>query len=164
MTSPDVDIPNPFELPLPAPERSSRFDPNVLAHQRTLSFASLNSGQIPDGADLQQERQHDFDDNASVMTGAFQREGPAHYFRIDMLRSKVLIMPAPLQDQQQQPTKPSRMIREGFEDTTGARPMPPGTKTTGPPPGSVRGSKGLNSRPIHGRARHWLSSPSEIRS
>ena len=85
MTSPEVDLPNPFELPLPAPERSSRFDPKVLAHQRTLSFTSLNSRQILDAADLQQEGQHDFNDNASVMTGASQWEGPARYSRIDML-------------------------------------------------------------------------------
>jgi hypothetical protein len=122
MTSPDVDLPNPFELPPPAPDRSSRFDPKALSHQRTLSFASLNSRQILNGPDLQQERQHDFNDNASVMAGAFQREGPARYSRIDMLRPKVLIMPAPLQDQhQQQPIGPSRRIREGFEDTPGAR-------------------------------------------
>ena len=166
MTSPDIDLPNPFELPLPAPEGSSRFDLKVLAHQRTLSFASISSRQILDVANLQQERQHDFNDNASVMTGAFRREGPAHYSRIDMLRPKVLIMPAPLQDQQQQPTKPSRMIREGSEDTTRTRPMPPGAKTTGPRPGSTMfgaGEQGLDSRPIHGQACHWLSSPSETR-
>ena len=52
MISPDVDLPNPFEPPLPAPEHASRFDPKVLAHQRTLSFASLNSRQILDAADL----------------------------------------------------------------------------------------------------------------
>jgi hypothetical protein len=151
MTSPDVDLPNPFELPPPAPDRSSRFDPKVLAHQRTLSFASLNSRQILDAPDLQQERQHDFNDNASVMTGAFQREGPARYSRIDMLRPKVLIMPAPLQDQQpQQPIGPPRMIREGFEDTTGARPMPPGAKTTGPRPVSTMfgaGEQGIGFTP-----------------
>ena len=96
VTSPDVDLPNPFELPLPAPERSSRFDPKVLAHQRTLSFASLNSRQILDAAD-RNKRQHDFNDNASVMTSTFQRGGPAHYSRIDMLRPKVLIIPAPSQ-------------------------------------------------------------------
>lgn len=151
MANHDIDLPNPFELPPPAPERSSRFDPKVLAHQRTLSFASLNSRQILDLPDLQQERQYDFNDNASVMTGAFQREGPARYSRVDMLRPKVLIMPAPLQDQQpQQPTKPSRMIREGFEDTTGARPMPPGAKTTGPRPGSTMfgaGEQGIGFTP-----------------
>jgi len=151
MANPDIDLPNPFELPPPAPERSSRFDPKVLAHQRTLSFASLNSRQILDLPDLQQERQYDFNDNASVMTGAFQREGPARYSRIDMLRPKVLIMPAPLQDQQQQqPTRPSRTIREGFEDTTGARPMPPGAKTTGPRPGSTMfgaGEQGIGFTP-----------------
>ena len=136
MISPNVDLPNPFELPLPAPERSSRFDPKVLAHQRTLSYASLSSRQVLDVPDLQQERQYDFNDGASFMTGAFQREGPARYSRIDMLRPKVLVMPAPLQDQQQ-PTGPARMIREGFEDTTGARPMPPGAKTTGPRPAST---------------------------
>jgi len=149
MTSPGIDLPNPFELPPPAPERSSRFDPKVLSHQRTLSFASLNSRQMLDAPDLQQERQHDFD-SASVMTGAFQREGPARYSRVDMLRPKVLIMPAPLQDQQQQPVKPSRMIREGFEDTTGARPMPPGARTTGPRPGSVMfgaGEQGIGFTP-----------------
>jgi hypothetical protein len=151
MTSPDVDLPNPFELPPPAPERSSRFDPKVLAHQRTLSFASLNSRQILDTPDLHQERQHDFNDNASVITGAFQRQGPARYSRIDMLRPKVLIMPAPLQDQQQrQPVGPPRMIREGFEDTTGARPMPPGTKTTWPRPVSTMfgaGEQGIRFTP-----------------
>jgi hypothetical protein len=150
MTSPDLDLPNPFELPLPAPERSSRFDPKVLAHQRTVSFASLNSRQVLDAPDLQQERQYDFNDNASVMTGAFQREGPSRYSRIDMLRPKVLIMPTPLQDQQQQPTGPTRTIREGFEDTTGARPMPPGAKTTGARPGSTMfgaGEQGIGFTP-----------------
>ena len=147
----DIDLPNPFELPPPAPERSSRFDPKVLSHQRALSFSSLNSRQILDVPNLQQERQYDFNDNASVMTGAFQREGPARYSRVDMLRPKVLIMPAPLQDQQQQqPTRPSRMVREGFEDTTGARPMPPGAKTTGPRPVSTlfgAGEQGIGFTP-----------------
>ena len=141
MISPtSIDLPNPFELPPPAPDRSSRFDPKTVAHQRTVSFASLNSRQVLDMSDLQQERQNDFNDNVSVMTGAFQREGPARYSRIDMLRPKVLVMPAPLQDQQQVPTGPTRMIREGFADTTGARPMPPGAKTTGPRPGSMFGA------------------------
>jgi hypothetical protein len=85
-----------------------------------------------DAPDLQQERQHDFNNSASIMTGAFQQEDPTRYSRIDMLRPKVLIMLATLQDQQQQPIKPSRMIREGFEDTTGVQPMPPGARTTGP--------------------------------
>ena len=147
MMNPNIDLPNPFELPPPAPDRSSRFDPKVLAHQRTHSYASLSSRQV---LDLQQERQHDFNDGASVMTGAFQWEGPARYSRIDMLRPKVLVMPAPLQDQQQQPTGPVRMIREGFEDTTGARPMPPGAKTTGPRPGSTMfnaGEQGIGFTP-----------------
>ena len=59
-------------------------------------------------------------------------------------------MQAPLQDQKQQPTRPSRMIREGFEDTTGVRPMPPGAKTTGPRPGSTMfgaGEQGIGSTP-----------------
>jgi hypothetical protein len=150
MISPNIDLPNPFELPPPAPDRSSRFDPKALAHQRTLSLASLSSRQVLDAPNLQQERQHDFNDAGSVMTGAFQREGPARYSRVDMLRPKVLVMPAPLQDQQQQPTGPARTIREGFEDTTGARPMPPGAKTTGPRPGSTMfgaGEQGIGFTP-----------------
>ena len=84
------------------------------------------------------------------MTSTFQRGGPARYSRIDMLRPKVLIMPAPRQDQQQQPTRPPRMIREGSEDTTGARPIPPGAKTTRPRPGSTifgAGEQGIGFTP-----------------
>jgi hypothetical protein len=150
MTSLNVDLPNPFEIPPPAPEHSSRFDPKTLAHQRTLSFASLNSRQVLDVPDLQQERQHDFNDGGSVMTGAFQREAPVRYSRIDMLRPKVLVMPTPLQDQQQKPTGPTRITRDGFEDTTGALPMPPGAKTTGPRPGSTMfgaGEQGIGFTP-----------------
>ena len=120
---------------------------------RTPTYSLLRIPQLPTNprrSRLQQERQHDFNDNASVMTDAFQREGPAHYSRINMLRPKVLIMPAPLQDQQTQSTRPSRMIREGFEDTTGARPMLPGAKTTGPRPGSTMfgaGEQGIGFTP-----------------
>ena len=120
---------------------------------RTPTYSLLRIPQLrtnPDVADLQQERQHDFNDNAPVITGAFQREGPAHYSRIDMLRPKVFIIPAPLQDQQQQPTKPSRMICESSEDTTGPRPMPPGAKTTGPRPWSTMfgaGEQGIGFTP-----------------
>jgi hypothetical protein len=86
MTSPNVGLPNPFEIPPPAPEHFSHLYPKTLAHQRTLSFASLNSLKVldvPDVPDLQQERQHHFSDGGSVMTGAFQREAPARYSRIE---------------------------------------------------------------------------------
>ena len=42
------------------------------------------------------------------------------------------------------------MIREGFEDTTGARPMLPGAKATGPRPGSTMfgaGEQGIGFTP-----------------
>ncbi|PVG03580.1 hypothetical protein CPB86DRAFT_695217 [Serendipita vermifera] len=121
--------PNPFEIPLPAEAGTSRFDPKALAHQRTISFASMSTRQVlMDGGDVQ-DHHSNYNDNASIMTDSRRLDTPHRYSRNDLLRPKVLIMPSPLQDRVVVPVKPKRPVREGFEDTTDARPLPPGAKT-----------------------------------
>jgi hypothetical protein len=124
-TTPNTEAPpNPFEIPEPSAENASRFDPKTIAHQRNISFASLSTHRaLADGGNSEF-----FNDNASVMTGSLRPLGPNLLSRIDLLRPKVLIMPAPLQEPAPPPPKP---IRGGFIESTDSRPLPPGAKTTG---------------------------------
>ncbi|KAJ1309060.1 hypothetical protein OPQ81_004739 [Rhizoctonia solani] len=155
----DQDLPNPFALPPPTPDRLSRFDPKArqslsqvqlhegegdaasmrtgtmkegTAHLRTYSNASLGSRALLD----------DFkDDGASYMTGR-QLEGPGNkpISRMELLRPKVLVMPSPLQGSQPQPNQSAG--RAGFMLSSDGTPLPPGA-TPGARPG-VRTGLGVS--------------------
>ncbi|KAG8816842.1 hypothetical protein FRC17_000167 [Serendipita sp. 399] len=118
--------PNPFEIPLPSPTHTSRFDPKAIAHQRTISMASMGSRRAFQNA------QGDAPDNVSVMTGGPRPEViNDRYSRADPLRPKVLVMPSPLQDQEEaRPAQPQRNVRVGFQDSTDARPLPLGARAS----------------------------------
>lgn len=117
--------PNPFELPPPSPAHTSRFDPKGLVHQRTTSFASMSTRQI--GAIEGEGR--NIGDNASIMTGPLRQDGPQRYSHSNLLRPKVLVMPQLLQDQEPVTRGPTKSVRDGYLDSTDARPLPPGAKT-----------------------------------
>jgi hypothetical protein len=145
----DANLPNPFALPPPTPERLSRFDPKArrsvselpegegdgvsmrtgmmregTAHLRTYSNASLGSRALLD----------DFkDDGASYMTGR-QMDGPGNkqVSRMELLRPKVLVMPSPLQGSEQQHNQNAG--RAGFMLSSDGTPLPPGA-TPGVRPG-----------------------------
>lgn len=147
----DMDLPNPFALPAPPPERLSRFDPKAqrplsqlgvpetqgdtasvltgtmregTVHARTYSNASMGSRALLD----------DFkDDGASYMTGR-PLEAPANkpVSRMELLRPKVLVMPSPLQGSERQ--QPQSAGRAGFMLSSDGTPLPPGA-TPGARPG-----------------------------
>ncbi|KAG8716292.1 hypothetical protein FRC11_005122 [Ceratobasidium sp. 423] len=159
----DEDLPNPFALPPPTPDRLSRFDPKAqqspsqtqlhegegdavsmrtgtmregTAHLRTYSNASLGSRALLD----------DFkDDGASYMTGR-QLDAPGNkaVSRMELLRPKVLVMPGPLQDYQPQPNQSAG--RAGFMLSSDGTPLPPGA-TPGARPGVRPSGAGFTPNP-----------------
>ncbi|CAE6522548.1 unnamed protein product [Rhizoctonia solani] len=147
----DEDLPNPFALAPPTPDRLSRFDPKAqqslsqtqlhegdgdavsmrtgvmregTTHLRTYSNASLGSRALLD----------DFkDDGASYMTGRqFDAAGNKAVSRMELLRPKVLVMPGPLQGSQ--PQLNQNAGRAGFMLSSDGTPLPPGA-TPGARPG-----------------------------
>ncbi|CAE7231943.1 unnamed protein product [Rhizoctonia solani] len=153
----DEDLPNPFALLPPTPDRLSRFDPKAQSslsqtqlhegegdaasirtgimregttHLRTYSNASLGSRVLLD----------DFkDDGVSFMTGRpLDAPGNKPVSRMELLRPTVLVMPSPLQGQSQ----PNQNAgRAGFMLSSDGTPLPPGA-TPGARPG-VRGLAGV---------------------
>ncbi|KIM22532.1 hypothetical protein M408DRAFT_332899 [Serendipita vermifera MAFF 305830] len=125
-TTPSADVvaPNPFAIPEPSPGTASRFDPKTLAHQRTTSFASMSTRRVLDNGG------GEFNDAASVMTrNMMPADVPQRYSRSDLLRPKVLIMPALLQNATEEVTEPPKPVRDGYIESTDAIPLPPGAKT-----------------------------------
>ena len=124
-TAPVVEAdPNPFEIPAPPAGNASRFDPKVIAHQRAVSIASLGSRYaLADGASSE------FHENASMMNSVAPTVGSRPLSRLDLLRPKVLIMPALLQDAEEAAAPPPKPVRDGFIESTDARPLPPGAKS-----------------------------------
>lgn len=120
--------PNPFELPLPSPAHTSRFDPKIqaVAHERRMSMGSMHTRRTF----LDAQEPEEPVDNTSVMVGA-PTESSYRLSRMDMLRPKVLVMPSPLQDQVDPQPLPTKPVRPGYLDSTDSRPLPPGAKTTG---------------------------------
>ena len=145
---------NTFAVPLPPPERLSRFDPKAARHPRPLSGSSWVSTD-----ELQAARQRAqssaslgsrggmlvFEDDAtatkdpSVVTGladAGNRNSqlPAapsfadtrRLSRLELMRPKVLIMPGPLREVNNKPNPVDASLkrRPGFMDSTGDRPLP----------------------------------------
>ena len=101
---------NPFNIRPPSPSRSSRFDPKAVAHARTVSNASMGSRVLLDDA------------------GSSRPSMPRMYSRMDLLRPKVLIMPSPLQNSQQNARPPSPTVRDGFQFSRDGPPLPAGAR------------------------------------
>lgn len=123
-TTPAADsAPNPFEILVPSEGNASRFDPKTIAHQRNISFASMSTRRVLDNGN------GEFNDNASVMTRNLRSDGPERYSRSDLLRPKVLIMPTLLQDSDEVAPEPPKPVRDGYMESTDARPLPPGARS-----------------------------------
>ncbi|KZP00126.1 hypothetical protein CALVIDRAFT_322798 [Calocera viscosa TUFC12733] len=143
---------NPFALPPPSPSKSSRFDPK--AHGRTLSTASMgsrvmlddprSSRYIQDDArssrygldDGRSSRYFPAEDGRSIMgQSVYLQEDDERSRRLsgyNVLRPKVLVMPSPLQDEQN--AAPLSPGRGGFVHSKDGPPLPPGAKVERPGP------------------------------
>lgn len=150
--TPAIEAPNPFEVPLPNPDRLSKFDPKAQRRQSAASFGVLSEGEAGPSSRGGSVRDGDHEAmNAprtrvgSLGTMATQQmldaEGsplpspgePEHkrLSRLDLLRPKVLVMPTPLQDKLPQRKK---VARDGFfQSEDGGIPLPPGSKTEARP-------------------------------
>ncbi|KAF8499984.1 hypothetical protein JB92DRAFT_916945 [Gautieria morchelliformis] len=117
-----LDENNPFSLPAPSPIRTSRFDPKAAAHTRTMSNASLGSRLPPDADHMSVASNHLPDQD--------QRQ-PRRYSRMELMRPKILIMPSPLQDSENNGAP--AQLPQGFQMSTVGPPLPPGAKSTGRP-------------------------------
>jgi len=140
---------NTFAVPLPPPDRVSRFDPKAAAQSRPLSGSSWISTEelraarqrAPSNASLgSRVEMQDSAENRdpSIMTGladAGNRNSqmPPDSFadmrrlsRLQLMRPKVLIMPSPLREVKNNPNPLVAELkhRGGFEDSTGDRPLP----------------------------------------
>ena len=102
---------NPFAIRPPSPSRTSRFDPKAAAHARTLSNASMGSRIL-------------LEDTASVHSPA-----PPKFPRMELLRPKLLIMPSPLQNVEQNVRPPSPTARDGFQISRDGPPLPAAART-----------------------------------
>ena len=113
-TAPPQDVTNdennPFAIRPPSPERSSRFDPKAVAHARTLSNVSMGSQIL-------------LEDPPSAHPHV-----PRPYPRMEFLRPKVLIMPSPLQNSEQNARPPSPTVRDGFHLSRDGPPLPAGAR------------------------------------
>lgn len=157
----DLDEPEPddtFAVPLPAPDRLSRFDPKAQEQVRSQSRGSWVShdelGQAP-------PPEHETSDEEEVeREGEDQEEGPSSRPRsvaplegdinrqsqiepnieeirrsqhLKIMRPKVLVMPSPLRDRSD-PAPPSKVDTTrraaGFLDSTDDRPLPVGFRTS----------------------------------
>jgi len=105
-----IDENNPFAIRPPSPSRTSRFDPKAVAHARTTSNASMGSRVL-------------LDDAASGHPPI-----PHRYTRMDLLRPKVLVMPSPLQNSEQNARPPSPTVRDGFQLSRDGPPLPAGAR------------------------------------
>ncbi|KLO10240.1 hypothetical protein SCHPADRAFT_999700 [Schizopora paradoxa] len=153
-----VDENNPFSIPPPPEERASRFDPKyAMSHARTNSNATrLSAGPqqaYEEGAldERAASRMSGFtgkqrrdrrasaasfgtrdmlDDDDYAYDGFEDQPMPEkRYSRLDLMRPKVLIMPSPLQNENIAPPPP-KPSRDGFLDSSDARPLPPGARSS----------------------------------
>lgn len=140
---------NAFAVPLPPPDRLSRFDPKAL-QSRPLSGSSWISTEELRAARQRAQSNVSFgemrdveDDSAardpSVITGLADA-GNRHsqmpvapslaetrrFSRMELMRPKVLIMPGPLREVKTKPDPVDAELkrRGGFADSTGDRPLP----------------------------------------
>ena len=144
------ELPNPFEVRPPSPDRASRFDPKA-TRARTLSQGTMGTvlqnienmdprasridpraRTVSGGTFGTQMLLGDDDGAASAYTGQ-PRERERLYSRAELMRPKVLVMPSPLQSASSpvQPVASPSFSREGFKVSSDGRPLPPGAKTTG---------------------------------
>ncbi|KAF8320430.1 hypothetical protein DL93DRAFT_1845188 [Clavulina sp. PMI_390] len=159
-----ADEDNAFAVPLPPPERMSKFDPKAARRSRTLSGGSWISNDELNDARAKALRVtedgvlDDFDGRSvagmtgtgapSVMTGIAEAGNRNSQFptslsvaenadrrlsRLELMRPKVLIMPSPLRDRNNDPDPTADELRRrggGFADSTGDRPLPVGFRST----------------------------------
>ncbi|KAH9951682.1 hypothetical protein B0H21DRAFT_717066 [Amylocystis lapponica] len=151
----DEELPNPFAVKPPSPDRASRFDPKF--HARATSNATMGTMMTPG---LMAEESNPFAlrppspsrgsrfdpkvrartmsngslgtqmmlDNDQGSSDGGRSPRPRLYSRLELMRPKVLIMPSPLQSTV--PTAaPVVVAREGFEISPEA-PLPPGARST----------------------------------
>ncbi|TCD70818.1 hypothetical protein EIP91_001508 [Steccherinum ochraceum] len=148
------EVPNPFEIRPPSPDRASRFDPKA-SRARTLSQGTLGTiglqSQFLEDEDPRASRIIDphgrtrtvsggtlgtqmllADDDGAASTYDAVPGRDRMYSRAELMRPKLLVMPSPLQSQSS-PAVPqtSPSSRDGFLLSTDGRPMPPGSRPTG---------------------------------
>ncbi len=143
------EMPNPFAIDPPTPDRSSRFDPKARARSMSVvTMGSIGSRNVlaeealhvPLGPSSPSSRLHTRTfsnasmlrdpDAASLMSGAPVQRQPIRerlYSTAELMRPKVLVMPSPLQGQNT--TVPNEPTREGFEITTDGPPLPYGARS-----------------------------------
>ncbi len=132
-----------FVVPLPPPERLSKFDPKAARRARTESVGSwLSDAGLKSNAEARSQtlsnlsmgspRQRDENDPGASgrplsMAPSYMPEN-RRLSKMELLRPKVLIMPSPLRDVNnvQVRSKTDFRAREGFQETTGDRPLPAG--------------------------------------
>ncbi|THH02786.1 hypothetical protein EW026_g176 [Hermanssonia centrifuga] len=115
----EEEIPNPFAVRPPSPDRASRFDPKAV-RARTVSTGTLGTQMLLNEPDAE------IPESMSARSVLGDQPGRSRpYSRLELMRPKVLIMPSPLQgSSSQQPTTPAP---EGFMvNTTEGPPLPPG--------------------------------------
>ena len=147
------ELPNPFAIEPPSARQASRFDPKARA--RSMSVGTMGSvgsrnvlGEETPSRPLTPSSRLDpttsartrtlssvsmllDNDGASYMSEARGRRQTVRdrpYSTLELMRPKVLVMPSPLQAQNQN-VAPNSMGREGFEITTDGPPLPHGART-----------------------------------
>lgn len=147
------EIPNPFEIRPPSPDRASRFDPKAARartpSQGTLGTIGLQNQYLEDedprasridpqgrartvsGGTLGTQMMLADDDGAASTYDAVPGRDRM-YSRAELMRPKLLVMPSPLQSVSS-PEIPqvSPSSRDGFLLSTDGRPLPPGARTMG---------------------------------
>ncbi|KAK4689121.1 hypothetical protein P7C73_g982, partial [Tremellales sp. Uapishka_1] len=139
----DPDTPNPFALPAPPPELGSRFDPKVLTAQRRSSVSSAADQSRPDTRMSMASIRRSTDLGASHTQPQVYADIPSaeeynkplrpnRYSTLPMrptreqvLRPKVLVMPAPLQGET---LSSAARGRDGF--VLGEKPLPAAARTS----------------------------------
>ncbi|KAF8341275.1 uncharacterized protein EI90DRAFT_3150440 [Cantharellus anzutake] len=130
-----------FAIPLPPPERLSKFDPKAARRTRTESMGSWISE--PGLRENLEDRARTVSMGSRPLLGDGNDPGAMgrpvsvapsqvtehrRLSRMKLLRPKVLIMPSPLRDLNnvEVSSKPDSRVGEGFLETTGDRPLPAG--------------------------------------
>lgn len=102
----------------PSPERMLSADIRI-AHTRTVSNASLGS-RLP------------LENELEIGEERGGRPTSRRYSRLDLLRPKILIMPSPLQNSEEQNVSQLADVPAGFQLATLGPPLPPGAQTGSP--------------------------------
>ena len=113
----ESELPNPFAVQPPSPDRASRFDPKA-RRSRVVSSASMGTQML----DYESPQPGDSISMRSPLPG---RDRP--YSRFELMRPKVLVMPSPLQNAA--PVEEQQEGRDGFLISSDGPPLPPGAKS-----------------------------------